>query len=86
MRAGSVSNKYNILAVLEDSGRVSILPLGASEAGGVCGKTNGMVVAEKGLCEQKGAVGAALRFEPGGERLVGVDKEGKVVVVDFEKE
>ena len=79
-RNGAVSSKHNVLAVLEDTGRISLLPLQAGSNGGVCGKDNGVTF----LKEQLGPSGGSLRFTPDGGRLIATDAKGKLVVVDFE--
>ena len=87
-RAGAVSNKHNVFAVLEDNGRISTLPLTAGAQGGICGpppdesEGGGSTFLSKSI----GKVGGCLRFTPDGERLVAVDAEGKVVVAEFEKD
>ncbi len=70
-----------MLAVLEDSGRISVLPLVAGVHGGVRGLKDGTRVLDKAI----GSAGGCLRFTPDGERLIAVDAKGKVVVAEFEK-
>ena len=85
LRGGAVSSKHNVFAVLEDNGRISVLPLVAGENGGISepGKSrNKVTILDKAI----GRVGGCLRFTPDGERLVAVDAEGKVVIAEFEKE
>ncbi|KAL6718444.1 hypothetical protein ACLMJK_004534 [Lecanora helva] len=84
LRAGAVSDTQNVFAVLEDNGRISILPLEAGENGGIRGKGNESAVTV--LETRLSGVGGCLRFTPDGERLVAADAKGKVVVTAFAKE
>ena len=80
LRAGAVSSEHNVFAVLEDSGRISILPLVASPHGGVCGSAGRLQILDK----EVGSVSGCLKFTPDGKKLIAVDAKGKVVIAEFE--
>lgn len=69
---------------MEDSGRISLLPLLAAEGGGVRGVSDELRILEK----WKGTAGGCLKFEPENEggKLVAVDTKGRGVIVEFERE
>lgn len=83
LRAGAVSSKYNVFAVMEDSGRISLLPLLAAEEGGVRGASDEVEF----LKNWKGTAGGYMRFGPEseGQNLVAVDAKGRGVIVEFER-
>ena len=89
---GCVSSRHNIFAVLEKTGRVSVLSLDAHEISGVhSAQDNAELLSTSTLtllCEQKRSGTSRLRFEPEakGGRLIAVDVRGKVVVTEFIKD
>lgn len=80
---GAVSERHNVFAVMESSGRISLLPLVNAGQGGIRGGPE-----MRFLEEWKGTGGGCLRFVSGngGERLVAIDTKGKGVIVDFSRE
>lgn len=81
LRAGAVSNKHHVFAVLEETGKISILPLRAGEKGGICGIRGDVQYLTKAL----NSASSALRFDPDGERLFAVDAQGRILITEFER-
>lgn len=69
---------------MEDSGRISLLPLQAAEEGGIRGVSDKVEF----LRNWKGTAGGCLKFgrEDEGENLVAIDAKGRGVIVEFERE
>ncbi len=84
LTVGCVSKKHHVLAVLEDSGKISILSLMGHEEGGICGEGDAERLSEA-LCKQEKPSTSCLRFDPDGERLFAVDPRGKIIITDFER-
>ncbi|KAL9127791.1 MAG: hypothetical protein Q9217_003397 [Psora testacea] len=83
--ASAVSNTHNILAVLGETGEISILQLDAHEDGGIHSQEKEALKVSQQLAEQERPSASCLRFDPEGERLFAVDNKGMVVIVEFEK-
>ena len=86
LRTGTASGRHHIFAVLDEAGRLSLLPLAANGIGGVEGCESGAVTLVEKLEKQQRVLGCCLRFDEKGERLFAVDIRGRVVVVEFESE
>ena len=89
---GCPSSQHHVFAVLEDSGRLSILRLDKHSDGGIHGREDAEGCPEKAeilphsLCKQSRPSAGCLRFDPSGSYLFAVDPKGKVVVTEFERE
>ena len=84
LTVGCVSRKHDVLAVLEDSGRISILSLKSHEKEGICGEVDAASLSQS-LHKQEKPSTSCLRFDLAGERLWAVDPRGKIVWTGFEK-
>ena len=84
LTVGCVSTKHNVLAVLEGSGKISILSLKSHEDGGICGEEKAQRLSEA-LHRQEKPSTACLRFDPEGERLFAIDPKGKIIITDFKR-
>ena len=85
LTVGCVSRRHDVLAVLEDSGNISILSLKSHENGGICGEEGDAVRLSEALCKQEKPSTSCLQFDPDGERLFAIDPRGKIIVTEFEK-
>ena len=85
LTVGCVSMKHNVLAVLEDSGDISIISLKSHEKGGICGGEGDAERLSEALCKQEKPSTSCLRFDPDSGRLFAIDPKGKIIVTDFEK-
>ncbi|KAL2047571.1 hypothetical protein N7G274_000612 [Stereocaulon virgatum] len=89
---GCVSIEHSVFAVLEKTGKISLLSLDPHSRGGVYSAQDNAELlstsASTSLCEQKRSGTSAMRFEPEAEggRLIAVDARGKIVVTKFVKE
>lgn len=83
LTVGCVTRKHDVLAVLEDSGEISILSLKNHEKGGICGEGNAERLSEALYKHEKPST-SCLRFDPAGERLFAIDTKGKIIMTDFE--
>ena len=81
---GCVSTKHNVLAVLENLGKISILSLKSDEMGGICGEGDAERLSDA-LFKQEKPSTSCLQFDPDGERLFAIDPKGKIIITDFEK-
>lgn len=82
--AGCASSQHHVFAVLEDSGKLSILRLDKHNDGGIYSPGKAEIL-EHSLCKQDRPLTRCLRFDPSGS-LFGIDRKGKIVVTEFEKE
>ena len=80
---GCVSKKHNVLAVLEDSGEISVLSLKSHEMGGICGEEGDAERLSQALCKQEKPSASCLQFDPDGERLFAIDPSGKIIITEF---
>lgn len=86
LRAGCVSSRHNIIAVLEETGKISILPLEAHEKAGIHGSDDdALAVLPEVLCKQDNPSPSCLHFDPTGERLFAIDPKGKIIIAEFEE-
>ena len=83
--AGCPSSQHNLFAVLEDSGRLSVLRLDKHEDGGIHSPDEDAEILAHSLCKQERPLTDCLRFDPSGRFLFAVDPKGKIVVTEFEK-
>ena len=89
---GCVSSGHNIFAVLEKTGRISVLSLDAHHNGGVHSAQEEAetlsTTASTTLRGQRRSGASGMRFEPEAEggRLFAVDTRGKVIVTEFVKD
>ena len=83
--AGAVSSRHNVLAVLEETGKIYILRLDAHEDGGIHSPELDAGKLAVRLAKQETPSANCLRFDPDGERLFAVDIKGKIIIVEFEK-
>ena len=81
---GAVSPSSNLIALLEETGRVLLMPLVAEASGGL--SSEDPVFLDVGLAEQQKASSTSLRFCQVGQNLclVGVDTKGKIIRKYFE--
>lgn len=84
LKAGAVSQKCNIFAVLEQNGNISFLPLTGHSKGGIHSDETPIRL-EISLCEQDRPSPLCLRFDPTGTRLYAVDAKGKIIITTFEE-
>ncbi|KAF6233806.1 hypothetical protein HO173_008018 [Letharia columbiana] len=84
--AGRPSSQHHIFAVLEDSGRLSVLRLNRHDDGGIHSPDGDAEILAHSLCKQDRPLTDCLRFDPSGSFLFAVDPKGKIVVTEFEKE
>ena len=82
--AGAVSPSSNLIALLEETGRVLLMPLVAEASGGL--SSEDPVFLDVRLAEQQKASSTSLRFCQVGQKLclVGVDTKGKFIRKYFE--
>ena len=85
LTVGCVSRTHDVLAVLEDSGNISILSLENHEKGGICGEEGEPKRLPEALCREEKPSTSCLRFDPDGEKLFAIDRKGKIIVTKFEK-
>ena len=83
LTVGCVSRTHNVLATLEDSGKISILSLKNHERGGICGEDDAERLSEALHKHEKPST-SCLRFDPAGERLFAIDIKGKIIMTEFE--
>ena len=81
--AGCPSSQHHIFAVLEDSGRLSVLRLDKHEDGGIYSSDEAEILAHS-LCKQNRPLPDCLRFDATGSCLFAVDPRGKIIVTEFE--
>ena len=84
--AGCASSQHHVLAVLEKSGRLSVLRLDKHRDGGIHSPDQDAEILAHSLCKQDRPLTSCLRFDPSGSFLFAVDPKGKVVVTEFENE
>jgi len=78
---------HNVFAVLEETGKIWILPLEAHEEAGIDGsRSDALVSLPESLCNQDMPSTSSFRFDPSGDRLFAIDPRGKIVVSEFEKQ
>lgn len=85
MLAGCPSSQHHLFAVLEVSGRLSVLRLNKHKDGGIHSKDEAEILAHS-LCKQDRPLPDCLRFDSTGSHLYAVDRKGKIIVTEFEKE
>lgn len=84
--------EHSVFAVLEKTGKISVLSLNPHSRGGVYSAQDNAeslsTSASNSLCEQKRSGSSGMRFEPQteGGRLIAVDARGKIVVTEFVKD
>lgn len=83
--AGCPSCQHHIFAVLENSGRLSVLRLERHDDGGIHSADSAEILVHS-LCKQDRPMPDCLRFDPTGSHLFAVDPKGKIIVTVFEKE
>lgn len=83
--AGCPSSQHHIFAVLEISGRLSVLRLNMHKDGGIYSKYEAEILVHS-LCKQDRPLPDCLRFDSTGSRFIAVDPRGKVIVTEFERE
>ena len=83
--AGCPSSQHHLFAVLEDSGRLSVLRLDKHDHGGIHSRDQDAEILAHSLCKQDRPLTNCIRFDPSGSRLFAVDPKGKIVVTEFEK-
>ena len=84
--AAAVSSKVHVWAVLEMSGKISILGLKAHDREGICVSDEEPITIQASLSAQttqSQICPSALRFDPEGTKLFALGVDGKLVVVDF---
>lgn len=84
--AGCPSSQHHVFAVLEDSGRMSVLRLDKHDDGGIHSPDEDTEFLQHSLCKQDRPLTQCLRFDPSGSFLFAVDAKGKIVVTDFAKQ
>ena len=84
--AGYPSSKHHVFAVLEDSGRLSILRLDKHDGGGIHSPDENSEILKHCLCKQDRPLTDCLRFDPSGSFLFAVDRNGKIIVTEFGEE
>ena len=84
--AGCPSSKHHVFAVLEDSGRISILRLDKHDGGGIYSPDEHAEILAHSLCKQDRPLTDCLRFDPSSSFLFAVDPKGKIVVTEFGEE
>ena len=84
--AGCPSSQHHLFAVLEDSGKLSVLRLNKHDDGGVHSLDEGAEILPHSLCKQDRPLTDCLRFDPSGSCLFAVDPKGTIVVTEFEQE
>lgn len=73
--------------MLEETGKIFILPLEAHEEAGIHGcESDALVSLPESLCKQEVPSTSSFRFDPSGDRLFAIDPRGKIIVTDFEKQ
>ena len=81
---GCCSNKHHIFAVLEASGRLSILRLDNHKDGGIYSRSGDEAeILKHSLCKLDRPLTDCLRFDSSGSMLFAVDPKGKIVVTEF---
>jgi hypothetical protein len=84
--------EHSVFAVLEKTGKISVLSLDPHNRGGVYSAQDNAeslsTSSATSLCEQKRSGASGMRFEPEAEggRLIAVDTRGKIVVTEFVKD
>lgn len=84
--AGCPSSKHHVFAVLEDSGKLSILRLDKHDGGGIHSPDEDAETLKQSLCKQDRPLTDCLRFDPSGSFLFAVDPKGKIIVTEFGEE
>lgn len=84
--AGCPSSQHHVFAVLEDSGRLSVLRLDRRDGGGIHSPDEDAEILAHSLCKQDRPLTDCLRFDPSGSCLFAVDPKGSIVVTEFAKE
>lgn len=84
--AGCPSNKHHVFAILEDSGRISVLRLDKHDDGGIHSSDEDAEILPHFLCKQDRPLTDCLRFDPSGSALFAVDPKGKIIVTELAKE
>ena len=84
--AGCPSSQHHAFAVLEDSGRLSVLRLDKHDDGGIHSPDEDTEILQHSLCKQDRPLTQCLRFDPSGSFLYAVDAKGKIVVTEFAKQ
>lgn len=83
--AGCPSSQHHVFAILEGSGRLSVLRLDKHDDGGIHSPDEDVEILAHSLCRQDRPLTQCLRFDPSGSCLFAVDAKGKIVVTQFEK-
>ena len=84
--AGCPSSQHHVFAVLEDSGRLSVLRLDKHDDGGIHSPDEDAEVLAHSLCKQDRPLTDCLRFDPSGSWLFAVDPKGTIVVTEFDRD
>ena len=80
-----------MLAVLEETGKISIMHLQAhKEAGMTSYMEDGtgddkLIRLPEALCKQYPPLSSCMRFDPSGDRLYAVDPKGRVIIVNLKE-
>lgn len=82
--AGCSSSQHHIFAILENSGKISILNLANHDDGGIYSADDAEVLSHS-LCKQDRPLTECLRFDPSGSFLYAVDPKGTIIITEFEE-
>ena len=80
--AGCASSRHHLFAVLEKSGKLSVLGLDKHDDGGIHGQEEAEILPHS-LCKQDRPLTDCLRFDTSGSYLMGIDPKGTIIVTEF---
>lgn len=86
MQSGTVPRQGNLVALLEKTGKIVLIPLTPSDRGGLCSATpreREPAELSVALCTQAKPSMGCLRFDPPGVLLYAIDSKGKLIRASF---